>query len=205
MIEAAEDASYTGSMGLKERRDIAHLYGHTPRGVLFTLVEMRGDSPHVAGARLYTADGRSAGTVSAGWIEAELLQRADSPAGAQMQIARAAAVEAHLLTESSDTPEAAALIEAFEATLQGKSRSVVTVLPEADTSLLRFVMDERGDVLFASDLLETEDLVPMRRTARNSAHGTLHTLAQGRIFVEHMEPAVLEQDMMDNTLHTEAQ
>jgi len=206
VVEAAEDASYTWSMGLKERRDIAHLYGHTPRGVLFTLVEMRGSSSHAAGARLYTvADGRNAGAVSAGWVEAELLQRTDSPASttAQMMIVRATAAEAHLLTESSDTPEAAALMEAFEATLRGELRSVVTVLPEASASLLRFVMDERGDVLFASHLLETEDIVPMRRVARNSAHGALHSLAQGRIFVEHIKPEASEQNMMNNTLHTE--
>lgn len=194
-------------MGLKERRDIAHLYGHTPRGVLFTLVEIRGNSSHAAGARLYSvAGGHSAGSVSAGWIEAELLQRADplKSTDAQVQIVRAAAVEAHLLTESSETHEAAALMEAFEATLHGELRSIVTVLPEAGSSLLRFVMDERGDVLFASDLLETEDIVPMRRAARSSAHGTLHALTQGRIFVEHMEPEVSEQDTMNNTLHTEA-
>lgn len=194
-------------MSLKERRDIAHLYGHTPHGVLFTLVEMRGSSSHTAGTRLYTvADGRSAGFVSDGWIEAELLQLADSPAGAyaQMRIVRAASAEAHLLSESSETPEAVALMEAFEATLKGELRSVVTVLPETDTALLRFVMDERGDVLFASDLLETEDIVPMRRVARSSAHGTLHSLTQGRIFVEHIEPTDSERDMMNNTLHTEA-
>lgn len=206
MVEAAEDASYTCSMGLKERRDIAHLYGHTPRGVLFTLVEMRGGSSHTAGARLYTVvDGRSAGSVSAGWIEAELLQRADSAARAeaQMRIIRTAGAEAHLIAEPSDTPEAVALMEAVEATLQGELRSVITVLPEAGISLLRFVMDARGDVLFASDPLETEDLVPMRRAARSSTHGAVHALAQGRIFVEHLEPAGSEQEIMNNTLHTE--
>ncbi|MEZ2347344.1 XdhC family protein [Terriglobus sp. RCC_193] len=195
-------------MSLKERRDIAHLYGHTPRGVLFTLVEMRGSSSHAAGARFYAAaDGRSAGSVSSGWIETELLQRAELLAGAdaQMQIVCTAPdVEAHLLIEFSDTPEAAALMETFEATLRGESRSVVTVLPKAGTALLRFVMDAQGDVLFASDLLETEEIVPMRRTARSSAHGALHMLAQGRIFVEHIEPTVSEQDTMNNTLHTEA-
>ena len=190
-------------MSLKERRDIAHLYGHTPHGVLFTLVEMRGSSSHAAGARFFTiADGRRAGSVFDEWVEAELMQRADAPAA--MRTVRAAAAEAHLLTESSDTPEAAALMEAFEATLQGELRSVVTVLPETSSSLLRFVMDERGDVLFASDLLETEDIVPMRRAARSSAHGTLHSLTQGRIFVEHMEPTDSEQDMMNNTPHREA-
>jgi hypothetical protein len=206
VLEAIRDASFTFNMGLEERREIAHLYGHTPRGVLFTLVEMHGSSSHAAGALLYTvADGRSAGSVSDGWVEAELLQRADSPVGAdaQMRIIRAAAAEAHLLTEPSETLEAAALMEAFEATLQGERRSVVTVLPESGTSLLRFVMDERGDVLFASDLLETEDLVPMRRIARGSAHGTLHPLTQGRIFVEHMESAVSDLDTMNNTLQTE--
>ena len=194
-------------MSLKERREIAHLYGHTPRGILFTLVEMSGSSSHTAGARLYTlADGRSAGSVSDGWVEAELLQRGDSRAGAdaQMRIVRTTAAEAHLLTESSETLEAAALMEAFEATLQGERRSVVTVIPGSGTSLLRFVMDDRGDVLFASDLLDTEDIVPMRRVARSSAHGTLHALTQGRIFVEHIEPTDSERDMMNDTPHTEA-
>jgi hypothetical protein len=198
-------------MSLKERRDIAHLYGHTPRGVLFTLMEMRGSSSHAVGARLYAAmDGRRAGSVSNGWIEAELLQHADLLArAARMQIVRTpiatdSFAEAHLLAESSDTSEAAALMEAFKATLRGESRSVVTVLPEAGTSLLRFVMDSHGDVLFASDLLETEEIVPMRRTARGASHGTLHALTKRRMFVEHMEPAVPEQDTMNNTLPTEA-
>lgn len=192
-------------MNLKERRDIAHLYGHTPRGVLFTLVEMRGSSDHVAGTRIYTlADGRSAGSVSAGWGDAEFLQRADLFANAQMHIVQEGHdIETHLLSEPSETPEAAALIAAFEATLQGEPRSVVTVLPETDVALMRFVMDARGDVLFASELLETEDIVPMRRAARSSTHGTLHVLTQGRIFVEHMEP--LTEDMMNDTMHTEAQ
>lgn len=192
-------------MNLKERRDIAHLHGHTPRGVLFTLVEMRGSSSHAAGSRVYTVeDGRRAGSA---WGEAELLQRTDlfANADAQMHIVSAApGTEAHLLKESSETPEATALIEAFKATLQGEARSVVTALPDTGVALLRFVMDARGDVLFASELLETEDIVPMRRVARSSAHGTLHVLTQGRIFVEHMEPAISERDMTDNTLHTEA-
>lgn len=208
MVEAAEDASYTWSMSLKERRDIAHLYGHTQRGVLFTLVEMRGSASHGAGERVYAVmDGRSTGSVSTGWAEADLLQRADlfTNADAQMHIIRTAPdTEAHLLTESSETPEAAALIAAFEATLLGESRSVITVLPQPGVALLRFVMDASGDVLFASEMLETEDIVPMRHAARSSAHGALHVLAQGRIFVEHMEAAVLEQDMMNNTPHTGA-
>src|ERR1700755_3516711 len=68
-------------------------------------------------------------------------------------------IETHLLSEPSETPEAAALIAAFEATLQGEPRSVITVLPETDVALMRFVMDARGDVLFASELLETEAMV----------------------------------------------
>jgi xanthine dehydrogenase accessory factor len=195
-------------MSLKERRDIAHLHGHTPRGVLFTLVEMRGDSSHAVGTHVYTlVDGRSAGSVSTGWVEAELLQRADLFANADAQVhivCSVPGIEAHLLKEPSETPEAAALIEAFEATLRGEARSVVTALPDTGVALLRFVMDARGDVLFASEMLETEDIVPMRRVARSSAHGTLHVLTQGRIFVEHIDPAISEQDMTNNTLHTEA-
>lgn len=183
----------------QERRDIAHLYSQTPHGVLFTLVEAQDASHLLPGARMYaTAEGH-AGSV---FHEALLTISVQASEGARMQALGDAAV----LIEHSNTLEAEAFMEACVAALVGEYRVVATILPEGETSLLRFVMDERGDVLFASELLETEDIVPLRRVARTSAHGVVHVSPQGRLFVERMEPPIPEERIIENDIsHVEAE
>lgn len=186
-------------MTQQERREIAHLYGQTPHGVLFTLVEMQDASYPQPGARMYATAAGHAGSI---FHEALLTISVQASEGARMQVLGAAGV----LVEHSTTLEAEALMEACVAALAGERRVVATILPEGETSLLRFVMDERGDVLFASELLETEDIVPLRRVARTSAHGVVHISSQGRLFVERMEPPIAEERIIENdTSHAEAE
>ena len=181
-------------MTQQERSDITRLYEQTPHGVLFTLVEVRGASYPPPGARIYaTVDARRAGSI----LHAEL-HTVSMKAGEGARIHSLG--DADVLMEHSSTPEAAALMEACVAALAGELRVVATLLPEGETSLLRFVMDERGDVLFASELLETEDIVPLRRFARLSAHGAIHVSSQGRLFVERMEAAVTEERILQNDI-----
>lgn len=190
-------------MSLKERRELAAMYRLSGSGVLFTLVAVRGSSYRQAGARLFVgAAGSSAGTISGGCLEADLLQRSGwyIRDGARVQTFSTAfddtaeipyglgcGGEVDVLAEDAASAEGAALLEAVEASGRGEHRVVVTLLPQSGQVLQRFVMDERTDVLFASDSLDTEDLVPMRRAALRSAHGATHTVAQGTIFVEVLE------------------
>lgn len=181
----------------KDRRDIAHLYGQTPHGVLCTLVDVQDGSYGQPGTRMYvTAVAGSAGSL----FRDELLS------SVSLHVQERARMQAGVLMEHGNTPEAEALMEACVASLAGELRIVATLLPEAEASLLRFVMDKRGDVLFASELLETEDIVPLRRFARTSAHGVIHLSTQGRLFVERMEAAVAEERIIENdTPYAEAE
>jgi hypothetical protein len=177
----------------QQRRDIAHLYRQAPHGVLFTLVESH-DAAYIPGARMYVVDANRAGIHFA----EELVSHPVLPVAAHMH--------GDVLMELGSTSEAEALMEACLAALGGELRVVSTLLPEGETPLLRFVMDERGDVLFASELLETEDIVPLRRFARTSEHGVIHVSSQGRLFVERMEPVVMEERIIQNDVpHAEAE
>ena len=181
-------------MSLRERRELVSLYrghGGSPDGVLFSLTEVAGSSYRQPGARMMSLpDGRSAGTLSGGCLEADLLRRAP-------WMVRAGAVTEHfstffdetaeipyglgcggevdVLLEPLGTAEAAALLTALDATLQGSARTVATVLPHVDpggsTPLYRIVLDSRNDVLFASDALPTEDVVRIRLIARRAEPG----------------------------------
>ena len=190
-------------MSLKERRDVVKLCRDTGAGggVLFSLVSVQGSSYRRAGARLLAMpDGRAAGTLSGGCLEAELLRRAAwfvrdgarvehfSTAfddTAEIPYGLGCGGEVDLLAEPAGTAEAAALIEALQATLQGEHRTIATLLPKDGAPLERFVMDARGDVLFASESIETEDIVELRRTALRAAHGSM----AGRMFSERIDPA----------------
>jgi xanthine/CO dehydrogenase XdhC/CoxF family maturation factor len=194
-------------MSLRERREIAQLCRETGRegaGVLFSLVRVSGSSYRRPGARLLTLpDGRSAGTISGGCLEADLRRRA------QWRVRDGASVErftttfddtaeipyglgcggeVDLLAEAADAPEGVALLEALAATLRGEFRLIATVLPEAGVPLSRIVVDTQGDVLFASDALETERVVDVRRAALSASHGSVVETAFGSMFVERLDP-----------------
>ena len=171
--------------------------------MLFTLVAVRGSSYRRAGARLLVVEGRSAGTVSGGCLEAELLRRSGwyvrdgarieefSTAfddTAEVPYGLGCGGEVEMLAEQMGTSEADALIRALRGSIEGKASVVATVLPAPPTSLLRFVVDARGDVLFASDALPTEDIVELRKIALRSSHGALHSTSLGRMFIERLDP-----------------
>jgi xanthine/CO dehydrogenase XdhC/CoxF family maturation factor len=167
---------------------------------LFSLVAVRGSSYRRAGARLMAlADGRTAGTLSGGCLEADLLRRAAwfvrdgarvdrfSTAfddTAEIPYGLGCGGEVDLLAEPMQSPEADALSGALQDTLRGEHRTIATLLPSADLPLQRFVMDGHGDVLFASESLETEDIVDLRRDALRATHGSM----VGRMFVERIDP-----------------
>lgn len=183
----------------QERHDIARLYGQMPYGVLFTLVETQDASHLRSGARMYATTAGNVGSIFHEVLPTISMQASE---GARMQ----ALDDIAILIERSNTLEAEALMEACVSALAGELRVIATLLPKGETSLLRFVMDERGDVLFASELLETEDIVPLRRIARTSAHGVVHASSQGRLFVERMEPSTAEERIKENdTSHAEAE
>ena len=134
-------------MSLRERRNIVDLCGSAAaplEGVLFSVVQVRGSSYRQPGARMVQlGNGRTAGTISGGCLEADLLRRAG-------WLVRGGAVVVHfstafddtadvpyglgcggeidVLVESLGSPEAAALLEALQATLRGEERVVATVL-----------------------------------------------------------------------------
>ena len=200
-------------MSLRERREVVSLHqaaGAGAPGVLFSVVHVAGSSYRQAGARMLAlGDGQTAGTLSGGCLEADLLRRAAwivrdgavverfSTAfddTAEIPYGLGCGGEIDLLAEPLDTPEATTLLNAMDATLKQQGRQVVTRLPGPGGSpLCRIVMDERGDVIFASDALETEEIVQFRRAAlASTAHDVLCSslpTSLGSLFVERLLPA----------------
>lgn len=178
-------------MSFRERREVVGMYrdgrAGLSGGVLFSLLRVAGSSYRQPGARmLVLADGRTAGTLSGGCLEADLLRRAAWTVrdGAVLEHFSTAfddtteipyglgcGGELDLLAESANTPEAAALLDAMAATLQQGEHWSATLLPTAvggERALKRIVLDARGDVLFASESLPTEDVVLLRHLARQA-------------------------------------
>lgn len=187
-------------MSLKERRDLVALAagagaaagkgGAGTSGTLITLTAAAGSSYRAAGARLLVmADGRTAGSISGGCLEADLLRKAEwmTRDGAAMQsydtsFDETAEVpyglgcggEVKLLLEPLGTPEADAVLQAMHSTLAGAGRRLATLLPapEQGRRLARIVLDDARDVVFASAHLQTEDVVELRSRLLRSGVGT---------------------------------
>ncbi len=186
-------------MSTRERREIVALSGKSETGVLVTLVRAVGSSYRRPGARLLALpDGRMAGTISGGCLEADLLRRAHwlVRSGAAMQLYNTGFDDTaempfglgcggtvDLLLEESAAPEAQALFGALRATLEGGVRRMATRLPVNVTPMQRVVLDERNDVLFCSDSLSTEQVAVLRAMAL----GRLP--ADGGVFVEQLDAA----------------
>ena len=137
---------------------------------LATLVRVEGSSYRRTGARmLIAADGRYAGAISGGCLEAEVLRKAawkvrhgatverfstlfDDTAEIPFGLGCGGTVD--LLLEPAATPECAALMQALEASLRGEQRHVVTHLPQTGNQtrspLCRTITDAAGRVLFSS-------------------------------------------------------
>jgi len=151
---------------MRERRKIVELWQRGDAAVLVTLVRVEGSSYRRVGARvLIAANGDSAGTISGGCLEAEVVRKA------KWMVRHGAVVERYstlfddtadipyglgcggtvdLLLEPAGTAEFEAVMQAMAATLKGERRQVVTRLQENSATLTREVHDERGELLFAS-------------------------------------------------------
>lgn len=134
-------------MSLRERREVVSLYREAGAagGVLFSVVRVAGSSYRQPGARmLVLADGRTAGTLSGGCLEADLLRRAAWTVRsgavveqfstrfddtAEIPYGLGCGGDVDLLAEPVESPEAEALLHAMQATLGGDVRVVATRLP----------------------------------------------------------------------------
>ncbi len=187
------------NMSTREHRDIVALAASAADGVLVTLVRASGSSYRRPGARLLIlADGRTAGTISGGCLEADLLRRAHWRVrnGSVMQVYDTGFDETSevpfglgcgglvdLLLEPTSTAEARAVINGLADTLEGCSRCVVTRMPSAEKPMCRLVMNERNDILFNSEGLTAAEIAELRYVALNPA------AADSSTFVERLQPA----------------
>jgi xanthine/CO dehydrogenase XdhC/CoxF family maturation factor len=161
---------------LTELRQILELWPGAggERAVLVTLVRAEGSSYRRPGARmLVRGDGRNAGTLSGGCLEAEVVRKA------QWMVRNGARVERYsmlfddtaeipyglgcggtvdLLFEPVDAAEGAAVRDALEASLRGTVSRVVSFLPDERRGLRRLVLDDDGSVVFASAGLSEEKI-----------------------------------------------
>lgn len=138
---------------MRERRDIVDLWREGQPSVLATLIAVEGSSYRRTGARLLIAqDGRYAGAISGGCLEAELMRKArwsvrngatvqrfttlfDDTSDIPYGLGCGGIVD--VLLEPSGTPAFDALMRSLDASLAGTAQYVRTFLPEAGISLRR--------------------------------------------------------------------
>jgi xanthine dehydrogenase accessory factor len=155
---------------MRERRQILELHQRCKTAALATLIAVEGSSYRRTGARLLVCeDGQSAGGISGGCLEADVVRKS-------MWLVRAGAVveeystlfddtadmpyglgcggTVRLLLEPADTPEFYALMEALQRTFEGRSQRIVTLLPSvqhhANAGLMRRVTDADGTEIFST-------------------------------------------------------
>lgn len=181
---------------MMDRRQIVRLWKRDQAGVLVSLVRVEGSSYRRTGARLLTAPGGGghAGTISGGCLESEVIRRAPWITRENAAIERYATIfddtadipfglgcggTVELLFEEIAKPEGAALMQAIEASLEGRESSVVSFMPGDGRTLRRVIFDPAGKVLFASAELNPHKI----DCARGLTPGTEY---EGR-FVEALE------------------
>ena len=160
---------------MTERKQIVEL-GRASIGtgaVLVTLVRVEGSSYRRTGARLLTATASAThvGTLSGGCLEAEVVKKAPWMVRDGARVERYSMIfddtsdipfglgcggTVDLLFEPFDAPEARALLDALEASLQGHESTVISFLPGAGRGLRRLILSADGDVLFCSPTLTDE-------------------------------------------------
>ena len=192
---------------MKERRQIVALY-QDPSGpapvILVSLVHAEGSSYRRPGAHLLLLEnGRHAGTISGGCLEAEVLRKAAWLTRSGATVERYSTLfddtgeipyglgcggQVDLLLEPANTPECRALVDAFAATLREEHRFAATLLPQAGNVLRRAIWNSAGDLLFASEGLPAHLIAEMHRlAAAATSSGTLELNTQ-RIFLEPLHP-----------------
>ncbi|HEY5382128.1 MAG TPA: XdhC family protein [Acidobacteriaceae bacterium] len=140
---------------MRERREIVRLWHESESAVLATLVGVEGSSYRRPGARLLIADdGRYAGAISGGCLEAELIRKArwsvrngasvqrfstyfDDTADIPYGLGCGGTVD--VLLEPSGTAAFSAIMRALEASLGGDTQTVRTWLPRGNRPLRRSV------------------------------------------------------------------
>ena len=186
---------------MMERRQIVELWQKDGTGLLVTLVGVQGSSYRRVGARLLVGDGgaggaetRYAGTISGGCLEADVVKKAawlvregavverysmvfDDTAEIPFGLGCGGTVD--LLFESVGGAEGVALMQALKGSLAGRVSTVVSFLPGGGRGLRRLVLDESGEVVFASAALSAEKIA----CARGLVAGQVY---EGR-FVERLE------------------
>ncbi len=157
-----------------ERRQIVTAWREGNAVALVTLVRAEGSSYRQPGARLLTtAAGVSAGTISGGCLETEVVRKAawmvregasveryamsfDDTAEIPFGLGCGGTVE--LLFEATASEEGKALLQAMAASLAGEEFKVISFLPGGGRGLRRLILNMDGDVLFASPGLNTEKI-----------------------------------------------
>lgn len=152
---------------MRERREIVRLWREGNASVLVTLVHVEGSSYRRPGARLLVCeDGNSAGTISGGCLEGEILRKAkwmvrngsvvqrystlyDDSADVPFGSGCGGIID--LLLEPVDSPECHALLTALESTLAGNERTVLSRLPNQTKALTRTIIDHTGKIIFSSE------------------------------------------------------
>lgn len=192
-------------MSWRERRNILTLAESAQSGALLSLVRAAGSTYRRPGARLMVLEsGTFAGTLSGGCLEAELLRKAAWKVrdGARMEqfstsfedvaeipYGLGCGGEVDLLMEPILSPEAQAWLAALQAALRGETSLAVTILPENGSPFGRIIVNERGDVSFASEWIATEDIVDLRAFLRQKmqslAEDTFHLR---NFFLERIQP-----------------
>src|SRR5271155_4586786 len=135
---------------MRERRKIVELWQRGDAAVLVTLVRVAGSSYRRVGARVLIAtNGDSAGTISGGCLEAEVVRKAQWMASAGAVVERYSTLfddtaeipyglgcggTVDLLLEPAGTTEFEAVMHAIQDSLSGNRRRVVTRLPEPSLS-----------------------------------------------------------------------
>jgi xanthine dehydrogenase accessory factor len=160
---------------MTERRQIVELWRDqaSGAGVLVTLVRAEGSSYRRPGARLLVSADvtQTAGTLSGGCLEAEVVKKAfwmvrdgarverysmlfDDTSDVPFGLGCGGTVD--LLFEPLGTPEGRALLEAMEASLKGDDATVVSFLPGGGRRLRRLIVGADGKVVFRSEGLSDD-------------------------------------------------
>jgi xanthine/CO dehydrogenase XdhC/CoxF family maturation factor len=182
-----------------ERRQIVELWRDraSDPGVLVTLVWAEGSSYRRPGARLLVAPdvARTAGTLSGGCLEAEVVKKApwlvrdgacverysmlfDDTADIPFGLGCGGTVE--LLFEPAGAAEGRALLDAMEGSLKGREATVVSFLPGGGRGLRRLIVGADGAVVFRSQNLSDEKIACAQRLTPGEVY-------EGR-FVERLAP-----------------
>ncbi len=197
-------------------RNAAHRNAPDTGSVLVTLVHVEGSSYRKPGARLLSCANITAGSISGGCLEGEVLRKAAWITQAGVALQRYSTLfddtseipyglgcggVVDLLFEPLRLPETQALLAALERSLCGERQMIATLLPNETSSnapLQRVVLDTASTLLFASNLLSPASrklLIECAQASRLQDNAPSHseiTLqldgATRTIFIERIEP-----------------